>query len=82
MSNELEFKVIGERIDGSMIFHDWDNEKGARRYFNSLKNEKKKVTVWAELLFASIIDDAVDEVVVVDDFSRKVLEVLGYKVIV
>ena len=79
---ELEYKVRYERIDGSFGFHDWDNEKGARKFFDDLKNEKTKVTVWAELCYASIDDDAPDEVIVVDEFTRRVVEFMGAKVVV
>lgn len=78
---ELEYKVRFERLDGFHI-HDWDNERNARKFFESLKNEKTKATIWAELVYASIDDDAVDEVVVVDDFERRVVELMGYKLIV
>ena len=78
---EAEYKVRYERFDG---FHvsDWDNEKGARKFFEDLKNERVRHTIWAELCFASIKDDAVDEVVVVDDFTRQVVEIMGKKLIV
>ena len=79
---ELEYKVRYERIDGSFGIHDWDNERGAKKFFDDLKKEKTKVTVWAELCYASIEDDAPDEVIVVDDFERRVLDVLGHKMIV
>lgn len=82
---ELEYKVRFERLEGSMLaFHcsEWDNEKGARKLFDNLKSEKKLVTVWAELCYASIDDNAPDEVVVIDDFSRKVFDILGHKMVV
>lgn len=81
MFGELEYKVRLERIDGSFHCMHWDNERGARRFFEGLKNEKVKVTIWAELCRASIEEDAPDEVIVVDDFERKVVEILGKRVI-
>lgn len=84
MSYELEYKVRFERLEGGSIqFHcsEWDNERGARKFFDGLKNEKKHRTVWAELCFASIEDDAVDEVIVVDDFERRVFDIFGHKMV-
>lgn len=82
MNWELEYKVRYERIDGSFHIYEWDNEQGARRFFDSLKNEKVRVTVWAELCKASLKDDAPDKVIVIDDFERKVVEVMGHKLLV
>lgn len=81
MNYELEYKVRWERVDGSFHVSDWDNERGARNFFDGLKHEKVHTTVWAELCFASIIDDAPDEVVVVDDFTRRVVEIMGHKIV-
>ena len=80
MSWELEYKVRYERIDGSFGIYDWDNERGARKFFDGLK--KDKVTVWAELIYASLDPDAPDEVVVVEDFERKVVEFMGVKALI
>ena len=79
---ELEYKVRYERIDGRFFVTDWDNYSGASRFFQGLKNEKVKTTVWAELCYASIEEDAPDEVHVVDDFERRVVEIMGKKIVV
>lgn len=73
-----EYKVRYQQLDG---FHvsDWMYEKEARRFFNKLKNEKELVTVWAELC---TYDEEHDEVVVVEDFERDVINLMGYDIIV
>lgn len=78
----MEYKVRFERIDGSFHCSEWDNEKGARKFFDGLKNEKVLYTVWAELCYASVDDDAVDEVVVVDEFTRRIIEIMGKRLLV
>lgn len=56
---------------------DWMTEQSARRYFNRLKNEKVLVTEWAELIYASLDEDAKDEEQVVDNFERRKIEIAG-----
>lgn len=79
---ELEYKVRWERRDDGFHCSDWENEDRARRLFERLKNEKVRCTIWAELCYASIADDAEDEVVVVDAFERRVIDLMGHKVVV
>lgn len=80
-----DYKVRYERIDGSFGVSDWDNERGARRFFNSLKNEEVRVTWWAELIWSPIDEDDPDaelDEIIVDDFERKVIDVMGHKLLV
>lgn len=80
-----DYKVRFERIDGSFGCSEWDNERGARKYFEGLKNEKVRVTKWAELIWSPIDEDdpcaELDEIIV-DDFERKVIDVMGHKLLV
>lgn len=54
-------------------------EKQARKIFNDLKAKMhEKQIIWCELIHAQV--DA--EEIVIEDFENKVLNVLGYKLIV
>lgn len=80
-----DYKVRYERIDGSFGVSEWDNERGARRFFNSLKNEKVKVTWWAELIWSPIDEDDPDayhDEYIVDDFMREKVEIMGRKLLI
>ena len=72
---EIEYRVRYERPDGFRIAS-WDNEIGARKFFEDLKSEKMCHTVWAELCFALLDDDEVVEITVIDEFTRKEVDCL------
>lgn len=77
-----DYKVRYQRIDGATEVSDWYDRQSARRFFNRLKNEKVKVTWWAELVYSPIDDDVELDEVIVDDFERKVVEIIGHKLLV
>lgn len=77
-----DYKVRYQRIDGATEVSDWYDRQGARRFFNRLKNEKVRVTWWAELVYSPIDYEAELGEIIVDDFERKVVEIMGYKLLV
>lgn len=60
---------------------EWTTEEKARKYYNSLQNEKVLVTEWAELIYSSLDDDAEDEEIVVSNFSRDKVDIMGKSLI-
>lgn len=76
----LEYRVAWETNNGKRTT-EWLTEYEARKKFNLLKNEVILTAIWAELIFASIDDDAEDEVVVIDSFTRPTTTTNGYTVI-
>lgn len=76
-----EYKVIWETLKGVNV-SDWMTKPEAEKKFDKLKNEKVLKTVWAELIFSSLDENATDEELVVDSFTRKVVEIMGKKMIV
>ncbi len=77
-----DYKVRYQRLDGMTEVSDWYDERGARRFFDRLKNEKVRVTRWAELVYSPIDDEVELDEIIVDDFERKVVEVMGHKLLV
>lgn len=78
IEDELDwFKVEWATVDGSVHLSDWLSERNARRLFAQRKNEKTLKTKWAEILR---YDE--NETVIVDRFERKVMNVIGYDIIV
>lgn len=76
-----DYKVAYENKKGYHVT-DWTTKQKALRKFNSLKNEKEINTIYAELIYSSIDDNTEDEVVVIDSFERKVVSILGSKIII
>ena len=77
-----DYKVRYQRLDGTAEVSDWYDRQGARRFFNRLKDEKVKVTWWAELVYSPIDDEVELDEIIVDDFERKVVDLFGHKVLI
>lgn len=77
-----DYKVRYQRLDGTTEVSDWYDRQGARRFFNRLKDEKVRVTWWAELVYSPIDDEVELDEIIVDDFERKMVEVMGHKLLV
>ncbi len=75
-----EWKVRYSK-DGQTDVIEWTTEEKARKYYNSLQNEKVLVTEWAELIYSPLDDDAEDEEIVVSDFSRNKVDIMGKSLI-
>lgn len=76
----LEWRVTWESLNGKFTT-EWLTEYEARKKYNQLKTEVLLKTIWAELIFASIDDDAEDEVTVVESFARPTTVMAGHIVI-
>ena len=75
------YKVAYELLDAGYQVTEWMDKKNAFKEFEKLKAGGK--CIWAELLYCNWEDEA-DDIgsVVVEQFTNKVLEILGVKLLV
>ncbi len=66
-----DYKVVYETADGARGCTEWMTEKKARKIFNELRQVGNKVE-WAELIYAPLDDNSIDEEQVIDSFTKRV----------
>lgn len=75
----MEDYKVRYKQDGVEKVTDWLTEAAAKRKYKQLKNEKVLITEWAEL---SMWDGSVENMVVVESFVRKSIELFGKTLLV